>query len=286
MPTSGDSRPGLVIFVHGDGLADATHDGFYRPLWESFAAAGYASLSWNKPGVAGSTGNWLHQSMDDRATEVTDAITWARSRPDIDPRRIGLWGASQAGWVMPKVAARTPDLAFVIAVSPAVNWLRQGRYNLLTDLSAAKASPTTIADRIQRSEATRRLLRAGASYAQYQQEPAADPGITADRWAFISKNYLSDATADLRASRAPVLLLLAGHDRNVDVADTEATYRTTVPALEVRHYADATHAMIPTTLEDSTVKITLVGLFAPRSVFADGFLEDQQRYLRSRPTGL
>ena len=36
---------------------------------------------------------------------MTEAVEWARSRPDIDGHRIGLWGASQAGWVMPKVAA-------------------------------------------------------------------------------------------------------------------------------------------------------------------------------------
>ncbi|NUT95358.1 MAG: alpha/beta hydrolase, partial [Saccharothrix sp.] len=51
-PVTGE-RHGLVVFVHGDGPVDATHDTFYRPLWEAFARAGYASLSWDKPGVAG-----------------------------------------------------------------------------------------------------------------------------------------------------------------------------------------------------------------------------------------
>lgn len=87
---------GLVIFVHGDGPADATYDGYYRPYWESFARAGYASLSLSKPGVSGSEGDWLDQSMDDRAAEVAAAIAWAKSRPDIDTGRIGLWGTGQA----------------------------------------------------------------------------------------------------------------------------------------------------------------------------------------------
>ncbi|MEU5178574.1 alpha/beta hydrolase family protein [Streptomyces longwoodensis] len=102
---------GLVVFVHGDGPVDATHDTFYRPLWEAFARAGYASLSFSKPGVAGSEGDWLDQSMDDRAEETLAAVAWARGRPGIDGRRIGLWGASQAGWVLPKVAAK--DRAYV-----------------------------------------------------------------------------------------------------------------------------------------------------------------------------
>ncbi|WP_431355862.1 alpha/beta hydrolase, partial [Bacillus safensis] len=59
---------GIVLFVHGDGPQNATYDGGYRPLMERFAKQGYASISWDKPGVGESEGNWLHQSMDDRAT--------------------------------------------------------------------------------------------------------------------------------------------------------------------------------------------------------------------------
>jgi len=76
-------------------------------------------------------------------------------------------------------------------------------------------------------------------------------------------------------------VLLAGHDINVDVADTEAVYRETTAHLEVRHYPDATHGMVPQALESSSVRITLTGLFAPRSVFTGGFLDDQRRYLEA-----
>ncbi|GAB2517847.1 hypothetical protein GCM10027167_20760 [Nocardia heshunensis] len=128
LPKHGDGPFGLVIFVHGDGPANADRDGFYRPLWESFAAAGYASLAWDKPGIAGAAGNWLDQSMHDRAVETEAALAWARGRPEIDAHRIGLWGISQAGWVVPEVAVRHPELRFMILVGAAVNWMRQGEY--------------------------------------------------------------------------------------------------------------------------------------------------------------
>ncbi|MCX4827111.1 alpha/beta hydrolase [Streptomyces sp. NBC_01142] len=156
-PKEGRGPYGLVVFVHGDGPVDATHDTFYRPLWESFARAGYASLSWSKPGVGGSSGNWLDQSMEDRVDETMDAISWARQRPDIDSRRIGLWGASQAGWVLPKVAARTPGLRFVIAVSPAVNWQQQGRYHLLAQMREDGASAEQVEAALRRREITLQL---------------------------------------------------------------------------------------------------------------------------------
>ena len=166
-PPGGREPLGLVVFVHGDGPIDATHDSFYRPMWESFARAGYASLSWNKQGVGGSAGNWLDQSMQDRADEVEAAIAWASQRPDIDPKRIGLWGASQAGWVMPKVARQTPDLCFMIAVSPAINWERQGRYNTVAQMQSDGASQADIDRAIVKSDLMRRLLDDGATFEEY-----------------------------------------------------------------------------------------------------------------------
>lgn len=287
-PKEGRGPYGLVVFVHGDGPVDATHDTFYRPLWESFARAGYASLSMNKPGVGGSAGNWLDQSMEDRADETMAAISWARKRPDIDSRRIGLWGASQAGWVLPKVAARTPGLKFVIAVSPAVNWQQQGRYNLLAQLREDGASAEQVDAALRRRETTLQLLCRGASFEEYRTEVGDAQGMTADRWRFVSKNYIADATADLRAIRGtPVLLILAGHDINVDVADTETAYRKLLPGpgpapgpgLQVEHYPDATHSLVKHGVEQSEVRVTLTALFAPRALFAAGFLADQRRFL-------
>ena len=100
--------------------------------------------------------------MDDRAREVAAAIDWARQRTEIDPNRIGLWGASQAGWVMPKVAAADPLLRFIIAVSPAINWLQQGRYNLLAELAKSGASPADVDAALARRDRNLQYLRADA----------------------------------------------------------------------------------------------------------------------------
>ncbi|MGV9878493.1 alpha/beta hydrolase family protein [Streptomyces sp. NPDC003006] len=285
-PRDGRERHGLVVYVHGDGPVDATHEDGYKPMWEANARAGYASLSWDKPGVAGAPGDWLGQSMADRADEVTAAIAWARARPDIDGDRIGLWGASQAGWVLPKVAARTP-VSFVIAVSPAVNWLRQGRYHLLAGLRADGASRARVRTEVARSDATRRLLKRHAPFEEYVKSTGGDAdGMTDARWRFISRNYTADATDDLRALRGvPVLLTLAGHDLNVDTAETERVYRRVLSgggALTVEHYPDAAHSLVKRSVERSGARTTLTALFSPRSLFADGFLADQRRFLRAQ----
>ncbi|WP_067486301.1 alpha/beta hydrolase family protein [Actinomadura hibisca] len=275
-PDDGRARHGLVVHVHGDGPTDATHQDGYKPMWEANAKAGYASLSWDKPA------HWLDQSMDDRADEVTAAIAWARARPDVDPDRIGLWGTSQAGWVLPKVAARTP-VAFVLAVSPAINWLRQGRYNLLAELRADGASPARVQTEVAKSDTVRALLDRRAPYAEYR-TAMGDDAMTPARWTFITKNYRSDATKDLRALRGvPLLLILAGHDVNVDTADTERVYRRELPAhaLTVKHYPDATHSLLRRSVERSKTATVLTALFRPRALFAPGFLDDQRRFLQA-----
>ncbi|MGA5064250.1 alpha/beta hydrolase family protein [Streptomyces exfoliatus] len=287
-PDTGDGPFGLVVFVHGDGPIDATHETFYRPLWESFARAGYASLSFSKPGVGGSEGDWLEQSMADRADETLAAVAWARGRPDIDGRRVGLWGASQAGWVLPKVAAEDRRLQFVVAVSPAVNWLRQGRYNLLAELGRDGADAEERDTALRRRETTLGLLDRGASFAEYRAAVGDVGDMTAARWSFIARNYRSDATADLRAMRGtPVLLVLAGHDVHVDVTDTEAVYRAILPAasLTVARYPDAAHSLVDHALESSQWRLTLTAVLAPRKLYADGFLADQARLLRRLGSG-
>ncbi|MEV6247884.1 CocE/NonD family hydrolase [Streptomyces sp. NPDC051742] len=287
-PDTGDGPFGLVVFVHGDGPVDATHETFYRPLWESFARAGYASLSFSKPGVGGSEGDWLGQSMADRAEETLAAVAWARGRPDIDGRRIGLWGASQAGWVLPKVAAADRRLQFVVAVSPAVNWLRQGRYNLLAEQRRDSAGAEERDAALRRRETTLGLLDRGASFAEYRAAVGDVGDMTAARWSFIARNHRSDATADLRAMRGtPVVLVLAGHDVNVDVADTEAVYRAILPAasLTVARYPDAAHSLVDHAVESSRWRLTLTAVLAPRKLYADGFLADQARLLRLLGSG-
>ncbi|MCQ6555795.1 alpha/beta hydrolase [Streptomyces sp. C10-9-1] len=286
LPEEGDGPFGLVVFVHGDGPVDATHETFYRPIWESFARAGYASLSFSKPGVGGSGGDWLKQSMADRAEETLAAVAWARRRPEIDRKRIGLWGASQAGWVLPKVAAEDPSLRFAIAVSPAVNWQRQGRYNLLAELRERQAPGKEVSAALLRRETTLELLRRGASYEEYRAELGDAADMTPARWGFAARNLTADATDDLRAVHGvPVLLVLAGHDVHVDVAETEEAYRSLLDPslLRVVHYPGATHALLDEAVASWEPRLTATALLAPRRIFAPGFLADQARFVEQLP---
>ena len=41
------------------------------------------------------------------------------ARSDIDKRRIGTWGASQAGFIQPMIAAKHPEIAAIVVIGPS-----------------------------------------------------------------------------------------------------------------------------------------------------------------------
>jgi pimeloyl-ACP methyl ester carboxylesterase len=110
----------VVLFVHGSGFADRTMYGAYLPIMERMLRAGYAVFSWDKPGYGESTGQLSNTRVyHQRAQIILDAIEVMKAHPDIDHRQIGLWGISQANWVMPLALAQSNDIAFMICVSCA-----------------------------------------------------------------------------------------------------------------------------------------------------------------------
>jgi uncharacterized protein len=110
-----------VIYIPGSGWATRDGLGMLPQHWEAFARRGIASLSWDKPGVGDSSGDWTAQTMQDRAQEAVAAIRFLKGRPEIVPTKIGAWGISQAGWVLPLVCSlSSADVAFLIVVSVPV----------------------------------------------------------------------------------------------------------------------------------------------------------------------
>lgn len=126
----------VVVFVHGSGPEDYSSSGNYDYLREEFVKAGYACYSWDKPGVGRSQGQWYSQSVAQRAGEVVSAFDKIKTIDKIDTGKIGLWGISQAGWVMPLVFEKVSP-AFVICVSsPVTTAFDQEMYRIGSEMKA------------------------------------------------------------------------------------------------------------------------------------------------------
>lgn len=281
-PKATDKKPGLIVFVHGDGPADASYEEGYYSAWEVLNEQGFATISWDKPGVGKSSGSWYNQSMADRAQEAREVIRWAKAHLNIDERKIGIWGGSQAGWVIPKVMNEEDAVAFGIAVSTAVNWQQQGRYNTTASMQKAGKTPAEIADKLQKREQITQLLAwpdAEAGYRKYQEQENQQGDISPDRWRFIGRNMDADATKDLRNIRKPLYLIVGEQDIHVDIEDTIHGYTQAVPPrwLEIKKLPDADHNMVRKEYVDMGLGQWVMAILNPRVVMDPGYFDELKR---------
>jgi len=101
-----------IVLVHG---SNALTRDVFGPWTRYFAGQGFAVLAYDKRGTGHSTGDWKTADFSLLGEDVLSGVRFLAERNDIRADRIGLWGASQAGWIMPLVAARAPkEIAFLI----------------------------------------------------------------------------------------------------------------------------------------------------------------------------
>ncbi len=114
-----------MVFVHGSGRI-TRHQFTGAARW--LASNGIAMLRFDKRGVGESTGEYRGvnafnsiEMFDTLAQDVLAAVAYLKTHPKIDPGQIGLYGVSQAGWIMPLAASRSNDVAFMISISGAAS---------------------------------------------------------------------------------------------------------------------------------------------------------------------
>ncbi|OLZ51496.1 alpha/beta hydrolase [Amycolatopsis coloradensis] len=108
-PEGGGLAPGIVM-VHGSGEHDRDD---YRAEAETFAKAGIATLIYDKRTEGYSL---FERDYSVLADDALAAVQTLRSRPGVDPARVGVWGLSEGGWVAPLAAAKSEDVAFAVTV--------------------------------------------------------------------------------------------------------------------------------------------------------------------------
>jgi uncharacterized protein len=128
----------------------------YRQQAEFFVSQGLAALIYDKRGVGESKGDIRNTGLADLADDAIGAVQLLKQTPGVDPKRIGVWGHSQGGWVAPIAAARSSDVAFVIAQSgPSVTAAEQEIYRVET---SARNEGLSAAEVAEAADYERRLM--------------------------------------------------------------------------------------------------------------------------------
>jgi pimeloyl-ACP methyl ester carboxylesterase len=229
---AGDGPYPVVVFVHGDGPNSRTSGVTYPPIMERMQRAGYATFAWDKPGTGESTGR-IDRSrlLEQRSQIVLDAIAFLKQRPDIDAERIGLWGISQAGYVMPRVLDRSDDIAFMIAVScPGVAGVDQGIFLLAKQMVCA-GYPEEKFEYVEGEIRAFTMALTYEDYARHKAPLAADPSFQSlaqygqraeiapkEDWHADDRDgdYYWDPMQVIGRTTIPVLVFFGGKDTQVD----------------------------------------------------------------------
>ena len=110
-----------VVLITGSGPQDRDETLLgHKPflvLSDYLTRQGIAVLRADDRGVGKSTGVFANATTADFATDTEAGIAYLKTRPEIDPHKIGLVGHSEGGVIAPMIAARNPDVAFIVMMA-------------------------------------------------------------------------------------------------------------------------------------------------------------------------
>ncbi|KZN55473.1 alpha/beta hydrolase family protein [Pseudoalteromonas luteoviolacea] len=249
----------IVIFVHGDGDMDSTANSFYLPIIDALNEQKIATFSWDKPGVGNSGGDWLSQSMQDRALEVQDAIAYLRAT-GYQQNQIGVIGFSQASWVFANLHSET-EIKFMVLVGGAANWLSQSQYSMwirLVDEGKIDADDATALERINKlSDQEYQLIKAGYDNylaASLHQDPfMSEPLENEARFNFVRKNIDADVSEGFSKLNVPMFAMYGDSDVHVDIEHSKVEFE----------YVFANSDQPNASLEQVTISNATHGLMKP-----------------------
>ena len=260
-----------ILMLQGSGPADRDADGYFPPIRDAFLRRGIATLAFDKPGCGGSTGDWRDYALAGRTDQSLAMLDWLRAHSAIDPARVGVWGQSQGGWLVQRLAARLPDLACAVANSgAAIGVEAQDRAGCAGTMRAAGKTEAEITHALAFIDALHAGALRGDDYAAVEAELLAPARVQAwygylalddaADWAgfsrFVAERYAPEEA--LRRIRCPLLAVFGARDVLVPAWESAAIYDR---ALGEAGNRDVTLAIFPQ--GNHRIRIEETGAFCP-----------------------
>jgi hypothetical protein len=242
-PGKGPFAAAVLITGSGQQDRDETIIG-HKPflvLADSLTRRGVAVLRLDDRGAGHSTGDFAASTTADFAVDITKAVAFLRTRPEIAPGRIGLIGHSEGGAIGPLVASKDPKIAFVVMLAgPGLSGAETMRLQRDAIGRSAGATPEQLAGQEARIARIWAVTADSATTADAAQKihaalpelPPAQVSLAASQaaspwWRF----FLSyDPQPALRKLRTPVLALNGAKDQQVVAAANLPAIRAALQA--------------------------------------------------------
>ena len=289
---SGKSRHPVVIVTPGD-YGTNRHQ---LRLWaHHYASRGIGALIFDARGGGESTGPVSSSSFSDLANDVLAFVQLLKTRDDIHPGRIGLFGFSNSAWTVSLAASRSKDVSFLILQSlVGVPPWEADLYRAETQLRI-DGFPESVVERgadfvrlkfevARTGEGWDRLQSIAQQSAGERWLPYTNLSASFERLRHVYETSMSyDPVPALEKLKIPVLAIWGEHDTYLPVEKSIAAFRQAMATAGNRHsvvkvYPRSNHSLL---ISDSGSPST----GGTETNFAAGFWEMKSRWLLSLDPG-
>lgn len=252
-------RHPAIFLLQGSGEVARDGEWFYA---DHFARNGIATLVYDKRGTGSSGGDYRDESFDDFAADALAGVHYLQSRKEINAKRVGLYGRSHGGMVIPLAASLSNDVAFIINVSGAgVPPYQQMTYQVEAQMRRDGFPETEIAEAVVYMNLKWEVARTGGE--GWDKLQAVTQNASGKKW--LSRVQPATKLEDIVPSwklqmgynpmpalekvRCPVLAVFGELDTLTPVAETTANYQKGLEQagnkdVTIKVFPNADHALL------------------------------------------
>ena len=256
-----------VVYIPGSGGDYTSRDSSLFREYHQLISNGIAVLIYDKRGTGGSSGDWQRSSFESLAADALAGVAFLKTRKDINPKQIGVWGFSQGATIAPFAASVSKDVAFVIMMSGGgIAAAEAEKGQQLAAMRARKLSDDEIREALAFMQLQFDAVRSPAGWEKFQ---AAIPrarntrwfqhtwgGLPKDHWLWGWWGFIinHDPALVLEKVKVPVLAMWGSGDSLTVPESIREMVAKTEQSLKKGGNKDVTTKIFPGAEHDLTVK--------------------------------
>jgi dienelactone hydrolase len=257
----------VVVFMPGSQALGRDESAPFREF-DTLISNGIGILIYDKRGTGESNGDWQLESFNGLADDALAGVTLLKTRRDINPQQIGVWGFSQGGWIAPLAASRSSSIAFVIMTSGGGVTPPEAEMNeQLARMRVQKLSPEEMKEAVAFMRLQFDAVRSQLGWERFQ---AAIPQVREKKWyrytwGGLPKDHWQwkwwipivdyDPIAVLKKVKVPVLAMFGAADQLTLAENISVFVAKIEAALRDGGNKDVTTKIFPNADHDMSVKL-------------------------------